>query len=132
MTAPTFYPTLLYEDAPAAIEWLKRAFAFEERMVVPGPGGTIAHAELSYGDGIVMLGSKAAADPPGGPPGRQSIYVAVEDTDAHHDRAKAAGAEIVRELVDTDYGSRDYAALDPEGHQWNFGTYRPAPGDPAG
>jgi uncharacterized glyoxalase superfamily protein PhnB len=53
--------------------------------------------------------------------------VAVEDPDAHHDRAKAAGARVFRELVDTDYGSRDYGALDPDGHQWNFGTYRPAP-----
>jgi uncharacterized glyoxalase superfamily protein PhnB len=129
MSAPTFYPCLLYRDAPAAIEWLERAFGFEEKMVVPGPDGTIAHAELSYGDGIVMLGSasNASASAAGQAPGPQSIYVAVEDADAHHDRAKAAGAEVFRELVDTDYGSRDYGALDPEGHQWNFGTYRPAP-----
>ena len=125
VSAPTFYPSLLYEDASAALGWLVDAFGFVEKMRVPGPEGTIAHAELSYGSGIVMLGSTANADDVGPPSARQSVYVAIEDPDAHHDRAKAAGARIVRELVDTDYGSRDYAALDPEGHLWNFGTYRP-------
>jgi uncharacterized glyoxalase superfamily protein PhnB len=127
MSAPTFYPSLLYDDAPAAIDWLERAFGFRRQTVVDGPDGTVAHAELAYGDGIVMLGSRATSTI--GQPGEQAIYVAVEDPDAHHDRAKAAGAEIVRELVDTEYGSRDYGARDPGGHQWHFGTYRPAPGD---
>ena len=131
MTTPTFYPTLLYDDAPAAIEWLREAFGFEVRLVVPGPDGTIAHAELAFGDGIVMVGSASNAASWGAEaPGRQAIYVAIEDPDAHHGRAKGAGAEIFRELVDTDYGSRDYGALDPEGHHWNFGTYRPSPADP--
>jgi uncharacterized glyoxalase superfamily protein PhnB len=58
----------------------------------------------------------------------QGIYVAVEDPDAQHDRAKAAGARIIWELQDTDYGSRDYTALDPEGYVWSFGTYRPEAG----
>jgi uncharacterized glyoxalase superfamily protein PhnB len=57
--------------------------------------------------------------------GVTSVYVAVADPDAHHDRAVAAGAEVTRELVDTDYGSRDYAVRDPEGNRWSFGTYRP-------
>jgi uncharacterized glyoxalase superfamily protein PhnB len=60
-----------------------------------------------------------------GDPASQGVYVAVEDADAHYERAKAAGAEITREIEDTDYGSREYTARDHEGHVWSFGTYRP-------
>jgi len=124
---PTIFPTLTYRDAPAAIAWLEEAFGFVPAMVHPGPDGTIAHAEMSHGAGRVMLGS---ATPAGWgslapPPGSGASYVVVEDPDAHHDRARAAGAEIVMELTDQDYGSRDYAARDPEGNLWSFGTYRP-------
>jgi uncharacterized glyoxalase superfamily protein PhnB len=87
--------------------------------------GKIAHAELAYGNGIVMLGS--ARDEPGNPWSRVDfgLYVVVDDVDAHHARAKAAGAEIVYPPRNTDYGSRDYAAKDCEGRFWSFGTYRP-------
>jgi uncharacterized glyoxalase superfamily protein PhnB len=78
----------------------------------------IHHAEISLGPGIVMLGQ--------GDPASHGVYVAVGDADAHYERAKAAGAEIVREIEETDYGSREYTARDPEGHVWSFGTYRPA------
>jgi uncharacterized glyoxalase superfamily protein PhnB len=121
----TFYPSLRYDDAPAAIEWLERAFGFEREMVVEEDEGRVAHAQLRYGDGMVMLGSER--DDGWGPHVGQSwVYVAVDgDVDAHYERAKAAGAEVVREPTDQDYGSRDYSVRDPEGNIWSFGTYRP-------
>ena len=118
--APNVYPFLRYADADAALDWLGRAFGFEELAVYrdgEGGKGEIQHAEVSLGPGIVMFGP--------GEPDDHGIYVAVEDADAHYERAKAAGAEIVRELEDTDYGSREYTARDPEGNVWSFGTYRP-------
>ena len=120
-------PILQYRDAHAAIDWLERAFGFERVHVYDGPDGTVAHAELRHGDGMVMLGSAPQADEGGygDHTGQCWAYVAVDDADAHHDRAQAAGAEIVRELQDQDYGSRDYSARDPEGNLWSFGTYRP-------
>ena len=130
MSEQTIFPTLRYQDAPAAIEWLGRAFGFEPRMVVDGDGGAVAHAELTYGRAMIMLGSVrppaegewSAVAPPAG---RGSMYVVVEDIDAHHDRAAAAGAEVVRALQDTGYGSREYSARDLEGNVWSFGTYQP-------
>lgn len=119
----TFYPTLTYEDAPAAIDFLCTAFGFERQQVMEGPDGTIAHAELRFGGGIVMLGATRTDD--FATTGTQTVYVALDDTDAHHARAVEAGAAIVRAPFDTDYGSRDYAAKDPEGNIWAFGTYRP-------
>jgi len=140
LTAPNIYPCLRYRDAKAAIRWLGDAFGFEERMVHPGEDLEVAHAELSLGPGIVMVGS-ARDDMPevdtdaGGAAGEPdfsripfSLYVAIEDVDAHCERARAAGAEIVRELNDTDYGSREYGCRDPEGNVWSFGTYRPTAG----
>jgi uncharacterized glyoxalase superfamily protein PhnB len=130
MSDQTIFPALRYRDAPAAIEWLGRALGFEARMVVDGPNGTVAHAELAYDGAVIMLGTarppdaddySAAAPPPGG----TALYLAVDDPDAHHARAVGAGAEIVRELEDTDYGSREYSVRDPEGNVWSFGTYRP-------
>ena len=123
--APTLYPSMRYRDAPAALEFLKTAFGFAERVVYRNDDGTIAHAELSYGPSILMLGSDRD-DLHGERAGQGWLYVAVEDPDAHCARALAAGATIMSELHDTDYGSRDYAARDPEGNVWNFGTYRPA------
>ena len=133
-TLPTrMFPFLRYEDAPAAFEWLARAFGFEKQMVVPGPKGTIAHAQLRYGGGLVMIGTAQddgmGLKSPGEVGGAtQGIYVHVDDIDAHHDRAKAEGAEIVMELEDTPYGSREYLARDLEGHLWSFGTYAPEVG----
>lgn len=125
-----FFPFLRYEDAPAAFEWLHRAFGFEKQMLVPGPKGTVAHAQLRYGAGVVMIGTAEddfmnMKSPKAAGGVTQGIYVQVDDVDAHHARAKAAGAEIVMEPEDTEYGSREYAARDPEGHFWSFGTYRP-------
>ncbi|HXV96195.1 MAG TPA: VOC family protein [Gaiellaceae bacterium] len=128
--APTFYPVLSYRDAQAALDWLQEAFGFEQLFVTPGPDGSVAHAELGLGSGIVMLHT-AARDGVSRPADRraaaQAVYVAVADPDAHCERARAAGAEITRELEDTGYGLREYSARDPGGHHWHFGTYRPAP-----
>jgi uncharacterized glyoxalase superfamily protein PhnB len=89
--------------------------------------GTIAHATMAWEDDLFMFsGSKGAGDP--FDLGPSVIYVAVDDPDAHHDRAVAAGAELVMELTDQDYGSREYAARDLEGNVWCFGTYRPTAG----
>ena len=137
-TAPNIYPCLGYRDARAAMSWLCEAFGFEQRVVHPGEDREVAHAELSLGPGIVMLGSAsedmAAVDTgaftAGGEPDFSRIpfalYIAVEDVDAHCERARAAGADVVREPTDTDYGSREYACRDLEGNVWSFGTYHPA------
>jgi uncharacterized glyoxalase superfamily protein PhnB len=114
-----------YRDGAAAIDFLKRAFGFEERVVYRNDDGTIAHAELSYGPSILMLGNDRD-ERYGKRAGQGWLYVAVEDADAHCARALAAGATLLTELHDTDYGSRDYTARDPEGNMWSFGTYRPA------
>jgi uncharacterized glyoxalase superfamily protein PhnB len=125
-------PGLRYRDAPAAIEFLCRAFGFETHLVVPGEGNVIEHAQLSFGNGMIMLG--AARDDAYGrlvrPPrdrggASQGIYVVVGDADEHYARAVAAGAKIVEELEDKDYGGRGYGCLDPEGNVWSFGTYDP-------
>jgi uncharacterized glyoxalase superfamily protein PhnB len=125
-------PAMRYRDAPAAIEWLCRAFGFEKHLVVPGPDGTIVHAQLTFGPGMIMLGTarddefgRLMTVPTARGPGTQSAYVIVADADAHYARAKAAGAEIVMDIKDEDYGGRGYSARDPEGHLWNFGTYDP-------
>ena len=126
---PTIYPFLRYEDAPAALDWLERVFGFRKTMEVPGPNGTIAHAQMSFGTGVIMLGSARAGtsghEPDDALAARHGIYVAVDDADAHCECAKAAGAQLTRELEDTDYGSREYSARDLEGYHWSFGTYRP-------
>jgi uncharacterized glyoxalase superfamily protein PhnB len=129
-THPNIFPALTYRDAAAAIDWLKRAFGFEEKAVYRGEDGTVHHAELRLGAGLIMLGQHREEGWMGGRPpdplaSPQGIYVAIEDPDAHHERARAAGAEIVRELTDQDYGSREYSARDLEGNRWSFGTYDP-------
>jgi uncharacterized glyoxalase superfamily protein PhnB len=121
----SIYPVLKYKDAHAAIDFLERAFGFERRDVHEGDGGAIVHAELAFGDQLLALSSTGVGNPvfeQGA--GRTTVYVAVDEVDSLHDRAKAAGAEIVMALEDQDYGSRDFAARDPEGNIWSFGTYR--------
>ncbi len=131
MTADqTIFPALRYRDANAAIQWLGRAFGFTEKAVHRGDDGAVHHAELALGHDLVMLGQFNQNGVMGGHPpdplaSTLSLYLVVEDPDAHHDRARAAGAQIVRELTDTDYGSREYTARDLEGNLWSFGTYQP-------
>jgi uncharacterized glyoxalase superfamily protein PhnB len=120
----TVFPTLKYDDAHGAIEFLCDALGFERHAVYETDDGKVAHAELSHGDGMVMLGSRGSEGETFDT-GRTVVYVVVDDPDALHDHAKAAGAQIARGLTDQDYGSRDFTALDPEGNVWSFGTYNP-------
>lgn len=125
----SIYPSLRYRDAPAAIDWLCDVFGFE-RHAVYEDDGIVQHAELRYRDSMIMLGSERPSDQQrgfGSHSGQSWLYVVVEDPDAHYQRSKSAGAEIVRELENQDYGSRDYAARDLEGNLWSFGTYDPSP-----
>jgi uncharacterized glyoxalase superfamily protein PhnB len=131
-TTVTVIAALQYEHAAAAIDFLCQAFGFERKAVYQGEGDTIAHAELTLGNGMVMLGSVNDTDygrllvrPRDAGGVTMSIYVIVQDPDAHFARARAAGAEIVREPVTQDYGGRDYTCRDPEGHVWTFGSYDP-------
>ncbi|HEU0072697.1 MAG TPA: VOC family protein [Dehalococcoidia bacterium] len=122
------YPTFGYEDAPAAIDWLEKAFGFNAGMVVHGEERPVEHAELQFEDSgaWIMLGSLAEGTPDNPWPAlRQGIYLYVPDVDVHYERARAAGAEIVREISDTEYGAREYSARDLEGNLWSFGNYRP-------
>ena len=121
MEHPTVFPILSYDDAQAAIDFLVDAFGAERHAVYAGDDGKIQHAEVRLGNGMVMLGSSRADSPAT----HNSIYVVVANSDEHCARARAAGAEIVMELRDTEYGSRDYGARDPEGNTWYFGTYQP-------
>lgn len=129
--APTISPALVYSDAKAAIRQLTEAFGFTEVAVYEGEGGVVQHAELSYGNGLVMLSTKsrdgvfgrAMADA-----GPTAVYVVVDDADAHHKRAVEHGVEILMPPTDQDYGSRDYMARDAEGNIWAFGTYAPTAG----
>jgi uncharacterized glyoxalase superfamily protein PhnB len=132
MAGSVVIPTMRYRDAAAAIEWLCRVFGFERHLVVPEPDGRIAHAQLRLGTGMIMLGSARddaygdlVAVPEKGRPATAGAYVVVKDVDAHYARARAGGAEIVRDIKDEDYGGRDYTARDPEGHVWSFGSYDP-------
>lgn len=122
------YPSLTYNDAPAAIDWLCKAFGFTKRFVVPGAGGRIDHSELSLGTGVVMVGSAkpeiGRLSPVGMAGVSQALSVYVADPDAHFKVAVAAGARVVRELRTEDYGARGYEVADPEGHVWYFGNYR--------
>ena len=128
-TETTVWPTLVYADAPAALRFLSEAFGFEEALVVPGDGeGVVAHAELRWPlGGGVMLGSVRSDGLLGEQhAGVASVYVVTDEPDALFTRATAAGAEVVRELRDEDFGSRSFTVKDPEGNLWSFGTYRGA------
>ena len=126
-------PTMRYKDATTAIEWLCKAFGFEKHLVVPGENGTIAHAQLSFGNAMIMLGSendneygklvRTPKDLNGF--NTQAPYIVVEKIDEHYQGAIAAGAEIVLDIKDEDYGGRGYSCQDPEGYIWNFGSYNP-------
>jgi uncharacterized glyoxalase superfamily protein PhnB len=126
---PQVWPTLRARDARALIRFLVEVIGFEETAVY-GDGDRVDHAQLSWplGGGI-MLGSARDDDNDQWPlrPGTFGAYVVTDDPDALFARAKRAGAEIIRELTDTDYGSRDFGLRDPEGNRWSFGTYRGEP-----
>ncbi|MFE6685279.1 VOC family protein [Streptomyces sp. NPDC057743] len=122
------FPTLLYRDAPGAIRQLTEGFGFTVAARYDGEDGAVLHAELAHGDGVVMLGSKGHGGPfdeAMGDAGPSGVYVVVDDPDAHCERARRAGVEILVPPTDQEYGSRDYLARDAEGTLWSFGTYRP-------
>ena len=119
---PTIAPYLLYEDVDGALDFLARAFGFEETLRYTGPEGYVNHAEMRIGDGVIYLGD------PGDDyrnPARlgvrtQMVCVSVDDVDAVYERAKAAGADISEEPSDQAYGERRFMARDPEGHAWSI------------
>lgn len=130
----TMIPCLAYRDARRAIEWLGRAFGFQPHAVYDGADGTVAHAELTLGGGMVMLGSMASEGPfakllvhPDQIAGKQTQapYIIVDDADAIYASAKAAGAEILIDIKEESYGGRGFTCRDLEGYVWNFGTYDP-------
>lgn len=132
MPRVSIIPGMRYDDAFAAIDWLCATFGFERHLVVPDDAGGVAHAQLTLGDAMIMLGSthESAHDsllkqPREAGAVTQSPYVVIADIDAHYERARNAGAEIVMALEEQHYGGKLYSARDPEGHLWNFGSYDP-------
>jgi uncharacterized glyoxalase superfamily protein PhnB len=134
-TKATIIPVLRYRDAPAAIEWLCKVFGFEKHLVVPDEDGSVAHAQLSFGNGMIMLASVPKSetefgrlmkqpDEMGGAQ-TQTSYVVVTDVDAVYANAKIGGAKIATEIRDEDYGGRGFSCYDLEGHLWSFGSYDP-------
>lgn len=130
----TIIPGLRYRDALAMIDWLDRAFGFEKHAVYMGANNTVAHAQMTFGNGMIMLGSIDNGTPSSaltrqpaeiGGAETQSPYIVVSDCDAAYARAKAAGAEMVMDLEEKGYGGKGFTCRDPEGHIWHFGSYDP-------
>ena len=122
---PSFGSAVFYRDPRAALDWLEKAFGFERSMVITDKDGRLAHSEMKFGDGYLMVGSEWAdfvASPASvGGKNTQSIHVQLQDgIDTHCERARAAGAAILMEPADQFYGDRIYRARDLEGHVWNF------------
>lgn len=133
-TKSSVIPSLRYKDAHKAIEFLCNGFGFEKQAVYDDEKGGVAHAQLVFGGGMIMLGSGTHAGEYGRlvqpPPSKDAvmtggIYMIVKDCDAHCARARKAGAVIVMEPKDEDYGGRGYTCRDPEGYVWSFGDYDP-------
>jgi uncharacterized glyoxalase superfamily protein PhnB len=122
--AQTITPYLLYEDCDAALEFLSRAFGFEEVLRYTGEAGYVNHAEMRIGDASLFMGDPGDDYRNPKKVGHETvgIYVLVDDVDAHHARAKAEGADIRDEPADQEYGERRYTARDHEGHVWFFAT----------
>jgi len=138
VTYPTVTPMIAYEDAASALDWLSRAFGFRERMRYAEPSGTVTHAEMEVGDGLIMLATpmpdyrsprhhRETCDE-----ARQwstvpyvidGVHVYVDDVEAHFRRAKEAGATVLSEVQDTEYGDRQYRVEDLEGHRWLFSQH---------
>lgn len=128
----TVTPSLIYDDASTAIDWLTRAFGFVEVFRVPGPSGEVLYAELSFGKDFLMLETTPNNDlglvSPRTLEGRShGVCVQVDDVEGHLRTAKAAGGRVVRPLEQTGHGLQ-YSVLDLEGHLWTFGTYTPGNG----
>jgi uncharacterized glyoxalase superfamily protein PhnB len=122
---PTFAAGVFYKNPFAALDWLENAFGFERSMVITDTNGNLAHAEMKFGAGYIMVGSEWAdfVASPATVSGKntQMVHVHLDDgLDAHCERARAAGAVIMQEPQDQFYGDRTYRAKDPEGHVWTF------------
>jgi uncharacterized glyoxalase superfamily protein PhnB len=129
-SAGTIVPTLRYRDVAAAIDWLCNTLGFAEHLVVHAEDGSVRYAELTFGNGLIMLGpvdgtgrEEAMAQP--AEVRTAETYLFVADAAAHCDRAKAAGAQILLDINDARSDGRGYSCRDFEGHVWNFGTYDP-------
>jgi uncharacterized glyoxalase superfamily protein PhnB len=133
-TRSTIIPALRYRDARKAIDWLVLALGFKEQAVYEGANGTIEHAQLSFGNGMIMLGSASNTggaanhyvqpDEAGGHE-TQAPYLVVADATAIYESAQAAGAVMLMELREMDYGGKAFTCRDPEGHIWAIGEYDP-------
>jgi uncharacterized glyoxalase superfamily protein PhnB len=126
---PNVFPVLRYDDAPAAIAFLGRAFGFTTKSDHRTPDGAVAHADLSLGPSSVGV-SSTGTSPVDSPWARvrQGLYLVVGDPDEYYERARAHGADVASPIADQSYGSRDFTLRDPEGHLWGFGTYDMADG----
>ena len=124
---PSFGAAVYYRDPFAALDWLEKAFGFKRQLVVTDDDGRLCHSEMRFGDSYLMVCGEwpgMASASPATVDGRntQSVHVHLQDgIDAHCERARAAGAVVVREPADQFYGDRVYAVRDPEGHVWSFG-----------
>lgn len=121
-------PYVFYDDVPAALDWLERAFGFTARMTFPAPDGRVVHAEMAIGEGVVMLGPSGITPTWKSPrslggANSQGLFVYVDDVDAHCAIARAAGARIVKPPADQFWGDRMYSVLDLEGHAWIFAQH---------
>jgi uncharacterized glyoxalase superfamily protein PhnB len=130
----TVIPGVRYRNALEMIAWLERAFGFEKHAVYTGQDGIVMHAELSFGDGMIMLGSVNNGTPSSalmkqpdeiGGAETQSSYLVVSDCDSTYATAKAAGAYMLMDLEEKDYGGKGFTCRDPEGHIWSVGSYDP-------
>ncbi len=141
ISGSTIIPSLRYHDAHAAIDWLGRVFGFTKQAVFEGPNNTVAHAQLTRGQGMLMLGSVASdtgsdtsyarrwidVKETGG---RETVGLCIiaESNDecvALYNRVKTEGAEIVQELNSPEFGGKSFSCSDPEGHIWWVGSYNP-------
>jgi uncharacterized glyoxalase superfamily protein PhnB len=130
----TIIPGLRYRNALPMIEWLVKAFGFEKQAIYDGPNGVVMHAQLSFGNGMIMIGSVDNGTPSShllkqpdevGGAETQTPYLVVSDIDTIYGRAKAAGATMVIDLEEKDYGGKAFSCRDPEGHVWHLGTFDP-------
>ena len=134
MSGSVLIPSLRYKDAHAAIAWLEQAFGFERHALYEGPDRTVAHAELRFGNGMVMLGSATNESPlghlyvtPADISGRVTspLYLVVSDCERAYARALAANAEVLMEMKTMEYGGKAFTVRDPEGYLWSVGEYSP-------
>ena len=137
MPRPNVIPTLRYADCDAAIEWLVHVLGAEPRTAFRNEAGGVVHAELQWGNGLLMLGDQPAADEPGRlvvDAGPSWTYLATDDDPsvaAAFERAVEMNAEVVQPLTQQEYGGSDFTLRDPGGHLWSVGSYRPGAGSSA-